>query len=410
MSTSRPDELQWSEVFDPTRAEFARDRYAVYRRFREHDPVHGRRAARGGNRWAVFRHADVKSVLTDGAFGRQVVGGGPPAHVPGPFPAVVALISDWMLFRDSPDHERLRGSVARSFTPAEVARLRTRAEGLVERLLDRLEGREEFDLVEDFACPLSVRMIAELVGLDTDDVPTLRRWSNDLACAIDAEPSPLVMQRAERAASELVASLRAALAGRRREPRDDLISRLLAAQDSPLGLSDREVVSNCAFLLGAGQETTTSLIAFGAACLLQAPDWARRLCADEALLARAIEEFLRFESPIQITARVVRREVELGGRILAPGDRVDLVIGSANRDPEVFEQPERLTLERDASAHLAFAYGRHFCVGAELARMEAAVALGGLLRRMPHSRLAEPEIAWRPTIVFRSPERLRVRR
>lgn len=200
------------------------------------------------------------------------------------------------------------------------------------------------------------------------------------------------------------------MAGRRREPRDDLISRLLAAQDSPLGLSDREVVSNCAFLLGAGQETTTSLIAFGAACLLQAPDWAQRLCTDEALLARAIEEFLRFESPIQVTARFVRREVELGGRILAPGDRVDLVIGSANRDPEVFEPPERLTLERDASAHLAFAYGRHVCVGAELARMEAAVALGGLRRRMPHSRLAEPEIAWRPTIVFRSPERLRVRR
>ncbi|MBI5433074.1 MAG: cytochrome P450 [Planctomycetes bacterium] len=413
MTTPSAPGTESEMMFEPTSAEFARDRYAIYRRFREQDPVHWRSGRNGGGRWVLFRHADVSRALTDSAFGRQVAppaGATAPASAPRPFPALSALISSWMIFRDHPEHDRMRNPVARAFTPSEVARLRTRAQTLVETVLDELETRADFDVVEDFACTLSLRMIAELIGLDGVDLRMLRAWSLALAVAIDAEPTPAALERAELAARELTGVVGLALERRRREPRGDLLSQLLAASGGEQGLDEHEIISNCILLVGAGHETTTSVIGFVVACLLAKPECFERLAAVPSARHAIIEECLRYESPVQFTARVVKSEVELGGRRLVPGQQVDLGLGSANRDPEVFAEPERLDLERKPGEHLAFGGGRHFCLGAPLARMEAAVALEAIARRGRRWQRVEPNLTWRPAIAFRALERLVVRR
>lgn len=413
MPSLEPHRVAAPGVFDPTSPEFRKDRHAVYRSYRDHEPIHWRPAKNGGGRWMLFRHADVRRALNDPAFGREFrpkASHATAQATPRPFPALTGLLSDWLIFRDAPEHDRMRSTVSRAFSPVEVARLRRRAETLTESLLDELESRSEFDLVEDFACALSLRVVAELIGLDELDVRRLRGWSVDMVPAIDAEPSPSALARADVAAAAMTAELRNVVASRRIAPRADLISQVLATADGEPRLTENELVANCVLLVGAGHETTTSSISYAATSLLADREAFARAAADSAGLRRALEECLRYESPVQITARVVQRDVELGGHRLEPGQHVDLVIGSANRDENVFVDPDRLDLTRAPGENLAFGIGRHFCIGAPLARMEAEVAVAALLRRGARWKVVEHERSWRPMIAFRALERSIVRR
>jgi hypothetical protein len=388
--------------FNPFHPDRRRDPYPFYRALRESEPVHWNRRLR---LWALSRHADVARVLRDAGFSvdrRRL-----PAFARlfgGLDPEFLEMIGSNLLMLDPPDHGRIRGLVSRAFTPRAVERLRPRVEALVEELLDAAARRREIDLVRDFAQPLPVLVIAELLGLPTRDRGSFVRWSGDLAALLD----PLLgdPRRAQRAYFELAAYLRGLFAERRREPREDLVSGLLAAEERGVRLSETELLSTCALLLGAGHETTTGLIGNAVLALLEHPGERKRLRDDPGLLRSAVEEFLRYDPPVQATDRVAVRECEIGGERIGPGQLAVCLIGAANRDPEVFPEPDRLDLARSPNPHLSFGAGHHVCLGAPLARLEAELALGGLLRRFPDFRGDPRRVVRRPSITLRLPASL----
>jgi pimeloyl-[acyl-carrier protein] synthase len=315
-----------------------------------------------------------------------------------------------MLFRDPPDHTRLRGLVNKAFTPRMVERLAPRIRKLAEELLDARAARGGMDAIADFAAPLPLLVIAELLGVPTEDRERLKRWSDDLAIMLDGTVALQFLGSAVQAAVEFDGYLRQRIAERRRAPRDDLLSELVAAQERGEALSEDEIVGSTILLLGAGHETTTNLIGNGILCLLRHPEQLARLRGDAGLLPSAVEEFLRYESPVQATSRIFPRdEVEVGGVAIPKGEEIGLFLGAANRDPEVFPDPERFDVGRRDNRHLSFGLGIHFCLGAGLARLEGRVAFEALLERAPGLRAAEEsEPVWRPGFLFRGVEALPV--
>ncbi len=305
-----------------------------------------------------------------------------------------------MLVVDPPDHTRLRTLVQKAFTPRVVERLRPRIEALVKEALDEAEARGSMDLVADLAYPLPVTVIAELLGVPVEDRSAFRRWSDALVGALD--PVALTDRRSAVLAARdaLHAYLERVVAERRAAPRDDLISRLVEAEEQGDRLSGPELLAMGVLLLVAGHETTVNLIGNGINALLAHPDQLARLRDEPELIEPAVEELLRYDSPVQLTGRVALEELELGGRRVEPGQMLMLLLGAANRDPRVFAEPERLDLGRDPNPHLAFGRGIHFCLGAPLARLEGQIAIRELVRRFPTLRLAgTPER--RPTVTLR---------
>jgi cytochrome P450 len=399
------------EPFDAEAPDFTDDPFRVYARYRRLDPVHWRPSqGRAGGRWFLFRHADVVQALSSPAIGREAPRheSRPAAAPPAEFRAYFATITDWMIFRDAPLHTRLRTAFLRAQSGAGVHRLRSRIEALARELLQDLPSSGNFDLLGDFAFALPVRVIAELMGLPFEDWARLRGWSNSLGSAIDLAPSPAVLVQADRSAREMTDYLKGVFAERRRDPRGDLVSELLApaaGDDSP---TEAQLVANCIFLLCAGHETTTNLISSGLLRLLQHPEQLRLLREHPEHLPRAVEEFLRFDSSVQSTSRVLLADCEIGGRRLERGQHLDALLGAANHDPAVFADPERLDVLRSPNPHLAFGAGAHACLGAGLARMEAEIAIRTCLERFPHLRLAEERPRWRASVAFRGLEGLPV--
>lgn len=397
------------DPFDPFVAGLCDDPYPTYARYREADPVHWVPAESGhGGRWAVFRHADVNRVLRCPAFGRGERGAARAVPVPERHAAYFRMISRWMLFSDRPEHTRRRAAFTEALARLDGPGLRRRVEAIAEPLVDGLPAGRPFDLIADFAFTLPVLVVADLVGLPEADRDRLRVWSTKLAAAIGVDRRTSVLEDAERTAREMHAYLHALLAERRRRPADDLLSALAADADPGDAELREEIVANCAFLVLAGHETTTHLIASGMLSLQRHRGELERLRRRPEIVVQAVEELLRFESPVQITSRTVQEDVEIGGRRMRTGDRVDVVLGAANRDPDVFVEPERLDLERCPNPHVAFGAGGHYCLGATLARLEGAVALPLLVRRFPGLRIVEPDLRWRANAAFRGVERLLV--
>jgi cytochrome P450 len=312
-----------------------------------------------------------------------------------------------MLITDPPDHTRLRGLVSSAFTPRRVQALRPRIEAIVEELLGRVAGRGGMDLIADFAAPLPAIVIAELLGVPAQDHARFKAWSTELVTLVGdafAGPAP----RFESVLERILDYLRGVIAERRREPRDDLISAMIAAQQERDALSDAELLATGNLLLLAGHETTTNLIGNGTLALLRHPDELERLRAQPELLRPGIEELLRYDSPVQATARVAKEDLELGGQGIAAGALVVCGIGAANRDPEVFPEPDRLDVGRPECRHLSFGLGAHFCLGAPLARLEGEIAFRALLERFPHLSRAEGEPRWRRNLFLRGLESLPV--
>lgn len=369
--------------FNPFLPEHAADPYPFYERLRRSDPVYFSPALRG---WILTRHADVAAVLNDARFSaeRQHSKVFQRVNAFGSLePDFAEAITHNLLMLDPPDHTRLRRLVSRAFTPRMVERLRSRVESLVDELLEAQRDSREMDLIRDLAYPLPVTVIAEMLGVRVEDRDRFKSWSDDLVTLLDPLQASDGLEPAQRAYFELRDYFRVVFAERRRQPRDDLVSALVAVDDQGDSLSETELVSLSMLLLGAGHETTTNLIGNAALALLRHPDERRRLQQNPALIGTAVEEFLRYDSPIQATDRVATEDCEIDGRPIRRGQLVAAVLGAANRDPARFPDPNRLDLGRADNDHLAFGRGVHFCLGAALARLEAQIAIPALLARYP---------------------------
>ncbi|MGH2523781.1 MAG: cytochrome P450 [Anaerolineales bacterium] len=298
---------------------------------------------------------------------------------------------------DPPNHTRLRALVNKAFTPRTVEQLRPRIQGLVNEMLDAVQSRGKMDLVHDLAYPLPAIVIAEILGAPPETREDFQVWSDGiLAFQGSGVVSPEVLEQSQQHLLAMRAFLTELLAERRRQPRDDLLSHLAEAEMEGDRLTPAELLTTCVTLLIAGHETTTNLIASGLYTLLRHPEQMRQLRADPALMPSAVEEMLRFESPLQRNPRRVAEDFEYGGAQLRRGDYVLQMLGAANRDPKVFPNPGQFDITRQPNRHLAFAFGIHFCVGAPLARLEAPIAIGTVLRRLPRLRLAAETIEWEP--------------
>jgi cytochrome P450 len=308
-----------------------------------------------------------------------------------------------LLVMDPPDHTRVRRLVSQAFTPRRVARLRPRLETIADQLLsaviaDRVHG--EMDVIRDLAEPFPAIVIAELLGVPAEDHRRFRAWSSALVANLGARDLSQGAAAAN-ALEALLDYLSEVIAARRRAPRDDLISAMIQAQEERDALSDAELLATSNLLLLAGHETTTNLVGNGLLALLREPSALERLRADPAGLPRAIDELLRFDGPVQATLRVALEDLPVGDLRIPAGSLVFVGIGAANHDPEVFAEPDRLDLGRDPNPHLAFGLGPHFCLGSRLALLEAELAIGGLIARLPGLRLVDEAPDRRPNPILR---------
>lgn len=389
-------------LFGPT---FYDDPYPFYRHLREADPVH--HDARMG--WLIARRADIEALAHDprlsrGRFEDRRVAGVPAAAQAAAAPVLAGLRRE-MLRADPPQHTRLRKLVVHAFTPRTVDRLHPRIREIVDDLLDAFAAAGGMDFIHDVAQPLPATVIMELLGVPPADRDWLKARTADRIAflgAIRTAPDPLALaQRTAKSAHDLDGYFRGLIAARRRAPGEDLISALIAAEEAGERLGEAEMVANCALLLSAGHETTTNLLGNGLLALLRHPGELRRLREDPALMPSAVEELLRYDSPVQLAPRVAVAAITLGGKTIQPGEPVMLLLGSANRDPEHFADPDRLDIGRRPNAHRAFGFDRHFCLGAHLARAEAQIALGAVLARFPALALRGGPVVWQPNPAYR---------
>jgi cytochrome P450 len=384
--------------------EFRADPHRVFAQMREHDPVVCQPGVDGETMiWFVTRYDDATAMLLDDErFVRdQRLALTEEELAEHPLPPAFELIDNHMLNRDGDDHRRLRRLVTKAFTPKMVEQLRPRIQAIADELLDAVEKRGEMDLSADYAFPLPITVIAEMLGVPHADQARFQEWSDVIITpALDDE----AIERASAQMGDFVAYLTALFAARRAEPRDDLVSALLAARDEEDALSEAELFGTVVLLIVAGHETTVGLIGNAVVNLLAHPDQLELVRADPSLLPGAIEEVLRYEGPVERTLnRWATTDVELGGHMIRRGELVIAILNSADRDPNRFPEADRLDVCRAGAKHLAFGRGSHYCLGAPLARLETEIALETLFRRLPGLRLAvEPnELEWRPMPTFR---------
>ena len=384
--------------------EFRVDPQLVFARMREQDPIVCQPGVDGETMiWFVTRHDDAAAMLLDDKrFVRdQRLALTEEELAEFSMPPAFELIDNHMLNRDGDDHRRLRRLVTKAFTPKMVEQLRPRIQAIADELLDAVEERGEMDLSADYAFPLPITVIAEMLGVPHADHARFQEWSDAIITpALDDE----AIERASAQMGDFVAYLTEFFAARRAEPRDDLVSALLAARDDEDALSEAELFGTVVLLIVAGHETTVGLIGNAVINLLAHPDQLELVRADPSLLPGAIEEVLRYEGPVERTLnRWAATDVELGGHTIRRGQLVIAILNSADRDPDRFLEPDRLDVRRADTKHLAFGRGSHYCLGAPLARLEAEIALETLFRRLPGLRLAvEPhELVWRPMPTFR---------
>jgi cytochrome P450 len=382
--------------FNPMDPEFLADPYPTYHRLRAEDPVH--RSPLGF--WVLTRYDDVVAVLRDPRCAKEPMIAAVAARLGIP-PGTIGLS---MLDRDPPDHTRLRGLASKAFTPRVVEALRPRIQQIVDDLLERVAPQGGMDLIEEFAYPLPVIVICEMLGVPVEDHERFKGWSLDLARGLDSVmlgPDSEVAQRSGQARHALAEYFRELIAERRAAPRGDLLSALIAAEEAGDRLSENELLATCILLLVAGHETTVNLIGNGTMALLRHPDQLQRLRENPGLIGSAVEELLRYDGPVQRTARTPTADVVIGGRTIARGEIVMPFIGAADRDPGQFPDPDRLDVARTDNRHIAFGWGIHFCLGAPLARVEGQIAIGTLVRKLPKLALATERPAYRQSLTLR---------
>jgi len=389
-------------LFNPLAPEFIRDPYPHYQRMRSTDPMH----LSPHGMYVASRHAEVSLVLRDKRFGKDFVDRTVRRYGPQAMQEpIFRSMRHWMLQQDPPDHTRLRGLVVKAFTARRVEDMRPRIQAIVDETLDRIAPRGHMDLIEDFAFRLPVTIICDMLGIPAEHREMFYTGSRNGGRLLDPVPlSPAEIAQANTASAMSAMYFQQLFELRRRQPGDDLTTQLVQAEEDGSKLSNEELTANIILLFGAGHETTVNLIGNGLLALHRNPDQLALLKANPALITNAIEEFLRYDSSVQLTGRVALEDIDdLGGKKIPKGESVLCLLGSANRDPAVYpDRPDRLDIVRPNVRPLSFGGGIHFCLGAQLARIEAEVAIATLLRRLPELRLDDAQTPqWRPTFVLR---------
>ncbi len=398
--------LDWQ----PEATENLANPYPIYERLRNEDPCHWSPRLKS---WVLTRYDDVKAVCLDrGQLSsdrlRPFFASLPGAEVER-ITSIIRYLSLWMVFKDPPDHTRLRRLASKVFHARSMQAMRGQIEDIAEWLLNQLDDREHFDAVTDFAGPLPCLVIMAMLGVERADLAKVKRLSDDMALFVgSSRVSAEKYDTAEAATHEMAEYFRHLIEDRKHTPRPDLLTELVQLRDGDDRLSDDETIAMCILLLFAGHETTTNHIANGLLALLQFPDQMAKLRADPGLASAAVEELLRFDGPSGAQVRLVKEPYQVQGKQLEPGQRVFIMLKAANRDPRAYANPDRLDLERNGVAHLAFGFGLHICLGFPLARTEGQVAFPALLKRY---RSIEPTTATQPwinSLVFRGMSQLPV--
>jgi cytochrome P450 len=390
--------------FRPDARDFLRDPFPLFRSLRAADPVHWSPRLKA---WVLTRYDDCRAVLLDREMSSDRLR---PyfATLPGPeaerIADIIRYLTHWMVFRDPPEHTRLRKLASKVFHVQSMHAMRPQVEELAAWLLGRIGERDDIDFIADFAGPLPGLVIMAMLGVPRENLPLIKRLSDDMALFIGS--SRMAAEKydlAQAATHEMADYFRALIGKRRAAPQGDLLTRLVQLEEDGERLSEDELVATCILLLFAGHETTTNHIANAMLALLRFPEELAALRADPALAPRAVEELLRYDGPSGAQVRVVKVEQELRGRTLKPGERIFLMLNAANRDPEAYDGPDRLDLRRKEVPHLTFGFGLHICLGFPLARMEGQVALPAVLRHWKRIELAQPEkrLEWLNSMVFR---------
>jgi cytochrome P450 len=389
------------EVVDPFRPEDRDDPWALYRSLQDRVPVF---LTPDGN-YVLTRYDDCLSVLRDPRSSVSASSLSPEVAV-----KYQTSISDFdlpvLLFLDPPDHSRLRGLVSKAFTPRVIEGLRAHMEQLVDDMLDGVIDRGQMDVMSDLAYPLPVTVICELLGVPVDDRDQFRPWSSAASRLLDGDLEPAVMNEGLVAVMQIINALNQQVEDRRRQPRDDLLSALVAAEEAGDRLTHEELLATVTLLFIAGHETTMNLIGNGVYALLRHPDQLARLKGDPSLVRDAVEELLRFDGPVHLTGRIPTESITVAGVAIPAGFQVVTLLAAANRDPARFAHPDRLDVGRRDNHHLTFSSGPHFCLGASLARLEGQVALTAMLRKLDDWTLLTPEPHYREHFVLRGLQQL----
>ncbi len=394
-------------LFNPLSPDFIRNPYPHYDVLRRVDPVH----ITPHGMYLVSRHAEVSNVVRDKRFGKDFVERSVRRYGPKIMDEpIFRSMSHWMLQQDPPDHTRLRGLVVKAFTARRVEDMRPRIQEVVDQTIDRVMANGHMDLIEDFAFRLPVTVICDMLGIPEEHREVFYNGSRDGGRILDPVPlSPAEIAQGNAAFAMSQMYFQQLFELRRKQPGDDLTTQLVQAEEDGSKLSNEEMSANIVLLFGAGHETTVNLIGNGLLALYRNPDQLALLKARPDLITNAIEEFLRYDSSVQMTGRVALEDIDdLCGRRIPKGESVLCLLGSANRDPAVYpDHPDRLDITRPNVRPLSFGGGIHFCLGAQLARIEAEIAISTLLRRLPDLRLDDAENPeWRPTFVLRGLKRL----
>lgn len=397
-------------VYDPSGEAVRRDPFPLYARLQDEDPVHWSPLLRT---WIVTRYDDVRDVALTADLSPNRLK---------PFYAslkderrdllaeVMRYLSLWLVFRDPPEHTRLRRLLNGVINPKVVQAMRPGIRQVVEDVLDRVAGRTELDFASEVAALIPAWVILDMLGIPRERFDEIKVWSDDMRTFIGtSRGEPARYERARRGAHGMAAFFRELIAERRADPRDDVVSAMIAARDDAGSLSEDELIATCMLILFGGHETTTSLLTNSVNALLDHPDQLERLRAEPALIESAVEEFLRYDGPSNSIARVVAVDHPLGDKVLRQGERVFAMVNAANRDPRQFDRPQALDLGRTPNRHLTFGFGIHFCLGAPLARLEGQACVAALLERCPRLARGAGELEWLDAMVMRGLTRLPLR-
>lgn len=382
---------------------FLHDPYPIYRQFLQKGPIHFVDYKRG--MWAVFSYADCSTAIRDSRLSAKRTGMlllTLPKDYRARFAALSGMLGLWMLFMDAPEHSRLRKLMNKGFSPAIVESLRSHIESIVDRMLEPIRHVSEVDLLQELAYPLPMRVIAEMLGVPDAMRDQLLDWTDAIASCLGRPHHTLEdLQPAQDAVLALTEFFRGVVADRRKQRGHDLISLLLDIEEDGEVLTEEELYAQCVMLLFGGHETTRNLIGNGTYTLLRHPEAMAELRENPGLIRSAIEELLRYESPVQYTSRVAKEEMDICGIRLRQGEPITFLFGAANRDPDQFKDPDRLDLKRMNNPHLSFGAGAHFCIGNQLARLEGQVAILKSIQHFPRMRLAQQHVEWVPNFALR---------
>jgi hypothetical protein len=392
--------------------EFLQDPYPTYARLHEEGPLHFLDVGSKWGVWSIVSHAECSSIAKDprlSAKRAQQLITLLPVNRQAEFKELARMFSLWMIFMDPPEHTRLRKLLNKGFSPAAIDGLRPQVEAIVDRMLTPLQPGSEVDLMSEFANPMPVRIILEMLGIPQELSETFGEWSRAIA-VFRGSPDRTVehAQAAQDALIGLTDFFRETVADRRRNKGNDLISLLIDIEEEGEVLTEEELYAQCIALLFAGHETTRNLIGNGMYTLLKHPQETAELRENPDMIRTTVEEILRLESPVQMTARVLKDEMEVCGQRIPKGWTILCMLGAANRDPKQFKEPNQVNLKRLNNQHLAFSAGPHFCIGSQLARLEGQVSLMNLVRRFPKMKLAGPRPEWASTFGLRGLKSLQV--